>query len=258
MNQQVIQPGLFDEHVAEVIDHNRRLILRCDPLTKRKERHRRDDKLRRLKEKINERNAFVKDSKKAKPEAGLKAISRWIKAHKIAAFVELTLQDRMLEFTLDEHAKREHALLDGCYCIESDVPAQQLNKDALHQRYKDLQHVERDFRTLKTGLLEVRPIFVRKAQRTRGHVFISMLSLKIARLMHQRLKDAFGTTEDNPQAETLDSALAALSRLCLHHYTVADQELVALPRPDERQENILAALKVNIKAPLNTSARCTQ
>lgn len=258
INQQVIQPGLFDEQVAEVIDHNRRLILRCDPLTKRKERHRRDDKLRRLQEKINDRNAFVNDSKKAQPQAGLKALKRWIKTHKIAAFVELTLQDRTLVFTLDEQAKREHALLDGCYCIETDVPTEQLNKDAVHQCYKDLQQVERDFRSLKTGLLEVRPIFVRKAQRTRGHVFISMLSLKIARLINHRLKDAFGTTDDNPYAETLDSALAALSRLCLHHYTIADQELVALPRPDARQENLIAALKFNIKAPLNPSARCTQ
>lgn len=258
INQQVIQPGLFDEQVAEVIDHNRRLILRCDPLTQRKERHRRDDKLRRLQEKVNDRNAFVKDSKKAQPQAGLKTLKRWIKAHKIAAFVELTLQDRTLVVTLDEQAKSEHALLDGCYCIETDVPTGQLNEEAVHQCYKDLQQVERDFRSLKTGLLEVRPIFVRKAQRTRGHVFISMLSLKIARLINHRLKDAFGTTDDNPHAETLDSALAALSRLCLHHYTIADQELVALPRPDSRQENLIAALKFNIKAPLNTSARCTQ
>ena len=34
---------------------------------------------------------------------------------------------------------------------------------------------------MKTGLLEIRPIFVRKADRTRGHALVTMLALKIVR-----------------------------------------------------------------------------
>ena len=34
-----------------------------------------------------------------------------------------------------------------------------------HERYLDLTRVEQDFRTLKTGLLEIRPVFVREARR---------------------------------------------------------------------------------------------
>jgi hypothetical protein len=33
-------------------------------------------------------------------------------------------------------------------------------------------------------------------------VFVAMLSLKVLRLMEQRLHAAFGTTHDNDQAET--------------------------------------------------------
>jgi hypothetical protein len=50
-----------------------------------------------------------------------------------------------------------------------------------------LQKVERDFRTMKTGLLEIRPVFVRKESRTRGHVFCSMLALKLQREVERRL-----------------------------------------------------------------------
>ena len=76
-----------------------------------------------------------------------------------------------------------------------------------------------------------------------------MLSLKVLRLMEQRLHAAFGTTHDNDQAETVDSALMALSRLCLQHYQIGEQEIVGLPRPDARQQQILSALQVTLTAP---------
>ncbi len=129
------------------------------------------------------------------------------------------------------------------------MPAEHLSTQEVHDRYKDLQDVERNFRRLKTAFLEVRPIFVRKEQRTRGHVFIAMLALKVLRLMERRLNAAFATTDTNPQAETPESALAALSRLCLQHYTVGDQQIVGLPRADARQQNILDALGVTLTAP---------
>jgi transposase len=202
-----------------------------------------------LAERLAERNAFVAQSKRAKPEAGLKQLKQWARQHKLSAFVELTLNDRAIELQIDEPAKDEAALLDGCYCIESDVSAEHLSPQDVHDRYKDLQQVERNIRRLKTAFLEVRPIFVRKAQRTRGHVFVAMLALKVLRVMEQRLGGAFGTTETNPEAETADSALTALSRLSLEHYTLGKQKIIGLPRPDARQKQILDALNVKLVAP---------
>lgn len=245
----VIQPGLFDEQVAEVVHGDKRLVLRCDPATQRKERHRREDKLQRLVERVAERNGFVAQSARAKPEAGLRQLKQWASHYKLSAFVELTLKDRAIELQIDEQAKQQAGLLDGCYCIESDVPAEHLSSQDVHDRYKDLQAVERDFRRLKTTFLEVHPIFVRKEPRTRGHVFIAMLALKVLRLMEQRLATVFGTTETHPESETADSALAALSRLSLQHYTIGDQDITGLPRPDARQQGILDALNVKLVAP---------
>ena len=179
----------------------------------------------------------------------MKQLKQWVRQYKLSAFVELTLNQRAIELHIDAQAKQEAELLDGCYCIESDVPAEHLNTQDVHDRYKDLQAVERNFRRLKTTFLEVRPIFVRKAQRTRGHVFIAMLALKVLRLMEQRLGRVFGTTETNAEAETVDSALTALSRLCLQHYTIGDQDIIGLPRADARQQQILDALNVKLVAP---------
>jgi hypothetical protein len=108
-----------------------------------------------------------------------------------------------------------------------------------------LQKVERDFRAMKTGLLEVRPVFVRKESRTRGHIFACMLALKVSREMERRLQAAFGTTDSNPHTVTLPDALSALSRLCLLHYPInVDTTVTRLPRPDCRQKEILTALGV--------------
>jgi hypothetical protein len=54
------------------------------------------------------------------------------------------------------------------------VPQTLLEAQAVHDRYRDLHEVEQDCRTMKTGLLEVRPIFVRKAPRPRAPVFVTM------------------------------------------------------------------------------------
>ena len=122
-------------------------------------------------------------------------------------------------------------------------------KQAVHDSYVGLQKVERDFRTLKTGLLEVRPVFVRKESRTRGHVCSCLLALKIAREIDRRLQTALGTTETDPHAITLPDAMASLSRLCLLHYPVnGDTTVTRLPPPDAHQTEILKALGVALPA----------
>jgi len=63
------------------------------------------------------------------------------------------------------------------------------------------------------GLLEMRPIFVRKARRTRAHVLVTMLALKVVREMRRALIAAFGTTDDDKMAVTVEDALLALARL---------------------------------------------
>ncbi len=108
-----------------------------------------------------------------------------------------------------------------------------------------MQKVERDFRTMKTGLLEVRPVFVRKESRTRGHVFCCLLALKLVRELERRLTGALGKTDANPYAVTVADALAALSRLTLLAYPLDNgSSVMRLPKPDQAQLAILEALKV--------------
>ena len=57
---------------------------------------------------------------------------------------------------------------------------------------------------MKTTLFEICPIFVRKEKRTKGHVFISMLVLKIARLIRNNLQNVFGSTDEDVEVVAAD------------------------------------------------------
>ncbi len=242
LKNKVLQPDLFDTDLTEVEHEGRRLILRRNESTVRREQLRRQDKLARLKEKIEARNAFVKEHPRAKAQAGLEETQRWIKTHKLTAFVNIGLEDRTLSFTVDEHAMEDNALLDGCYTLETDVSRSHMNAATVGARYLDLQKVERNFRTLKTGFLEVRPIFLRNGERTKAHVFVAMLALKITRTFEEKLHQAFGTTDDDPNAVDLEEALTALSRITYLHYETNGQSVTRLPRLDDQQHAILSAL----------------
>lgn len=247
----VLQTDLFDTDMTEVEHEGKRLILRRNEAVRHREQQRRDDKLTKLKQRIEERNAFVEAHVRAKPEAGLKQLQAWIKHHKLNAFVTITLTDRHIEMTINESAMQDSALLDGCYTLETNVSTDLMSPQTVEERYRDLQQVERNFRHLKTGFLEVRPIFLRKATRTKGHVFVAMLALKITRLFETKLRQAFGTTDASPDALTLDDALAALSRIIYLHYKEAGQVITRLPQPDPLQHSIFQAL--NISFPCNAS-----
>ncbi|MGH8521853.1 MAG: IS1634 family transposase [Gammaproteobacteria bacterium] len=252
LKQGVLQADLFDTEIAEVEHQAKRLILRRNEAIRYREGQRREDKLSRLRERLAQRNAFVQAHRRANPRAGLEQLADWIKRHRLQAFVRLTLEERRLHCTVDEEAMAESALLDGCYLLETDVSPQHMDPQTVDARYRDLQQVERNFRTLKTGLLEVRPIFLRKAARTKAHVFIALLALKLTRLFERRLHRAFGTTDEDPHALTLDDALTALSRMTYLYYPVNDKTFARLPRPDAIQSAIFSALGITFP---NTAAR---
>lgn len=240
-----LQLGLFHEKVCEVEADGLRYLLRKNESETAREQHRLQDKLAKLAGKIERRNQQVEASVRCQPEAGLRQVQAWIVRYKLAGLVEARLEASVLTLVRNDAAIERALELAGCYVIVSDVSKDRMSGQEIHDSYVGLQKVERDFRAMKTGLLQVRPVFVRKESRTRGHVLACMLALKVSREMDRRLQAIFGTTDSDPHTLTLPDALASLSRLCLLHYSIdADTTVTRLPRPDERQKQILAALGV--------------
>ena len=251
LHHDAIQMNLFDTQVQEVSDGGRRWVLRRNEEVMRKKQHRRADKLDKLRQKVEQRNEFVQSSQRANPQSGLKQLQAWLKRYKLHSFVTLSLSERILHIDIDEQAQAEAALLDGCYVLETDVAEQTMSAATVDATYRSLGQVERNFRMIKTGFLEVRPIFLRKANRTRAHVFVAMLALKILRTMQTQLSDAFGSTEDDVYAMTPSDALSALHNYGYLRYPLPTMTVLRLPKLNERQSAIFEAL--DIPAPKNRS-----
>ena len=69
----------------------------------------------------------------------------------------------------------KEALLDGCYVLKTDMAKEDITSCQAHKRYKEQATVEWAFRTMKTTLLEMHAIYVRKSNRTKAHVFTVMV-----------------------------------------------------------------------------------
>jgi hypothetical protein len=93
------------------------------------------------------------------------------------------------------------AALDGIYVLRTPVPAAGLDAPAVVTAYKNLKHVERDFRSIKADDLDLRPVFHRLEERVKAHVLICMLACYLT--WHLRRAWAPLTfTDENPPAGT--------------------------------------------------------
>ena len=98
-----------------------------------------------------------------------------------SSLISIEENNRKFDVIIDELKIEEQAKLDGCYVVKTKVPKDELATEVAHDRYKDLGLVELAFRTMKTTLEKMRPIFVRKEDRTRGHIFVVMLAYMITK-----------------------------------------------------------------------------
>jgi hypothetical protein len=88
---------------------------------------------------IEERNAFVRQSTRADPAAGLRQLEQWVKRHKLHGFMTLSLEQDQIRCEIDQEKMTEVALLDGCYVLETTVAAERMDAQTVDERYRDLQ-----------------------------------------------------------------------------------------------------------------------
>jgi hypothetical protein len=150
----------------------------------------------------------IKDADKIGVRAG-----RVINRYKVAKHFILDISDRRLDWRRDQAAIDAEAALDGIYVIRTPLPADRLGAAATVTAYKNLAHVERDFRSLKADDLDLRPIHHWLDDRVRGHVLICMLAAYLTWHLRKALAPLTYTDEqpparDNPVAPARRSSRA--------------------------------------------------
>ena len=88
--------------------------------------------------------------------------------------------------TIDEEKVKSEASFDGKWVLTTNTD---LTAEKVALKYKELWQVERVFRDIKT-LLETRPIFHKRNDTIRGHVFCSFLALILRKELERRLESS--------------------------------------------------------------------
>jgi len=203
----IFQMELFEQELAEVLtDEGIRYVLRRNPMRAQEMRDTRHAKLATLQAQVAKQNHYLTAHPRANAQGALQKLVARAEKLRIADWVELTLVERTITLTIKEDVQQKAAQLDGCYVLKTDLTPAQAPKELVHDRYKDLASVEQAFRACKTVHLEVRPIFVRRAARTRAHAFVVMLAYQIIQYL-AACWSAFDVT--------VEEGLHALTTLCL-------------------------------------------
>jgi hypothetical protein len=225
--------------LAEVLaDEDIRYVLRRNPVRGQEIQDTRHAKLATLQAHVAKRNHYLTDHPRAHVQGALQKLVARAEKLRIADWVELTLEGRALKLTVNASAQQEAAKLDGCYVLKTDLTPAQVPKEMVHDRYKDLASVEQAFRTCKTAHLEVRPIFLRREERTRAHALVVMLAYQIIRYLAS-CWSAFDVT--------VAEGLHALTTLCL--VEVAPQHAPSyhcLPTPRDTIARLLHSADITL------------
>jgi transposase len=243
-----IQMELFAAEVCEVQQEGVRYVLRRNPIRAEQLAASRADKQAKVEQLRQDRNRYLVEHPRARVATAEKALRAKIVRLKIHAWLEVRAEGRTVKLTVNQPALEEAARLDGCYVIKTDLPESAASKQAVHDRYKDLAQVEQAFRTCKTTHLETRPIHVRTAEHTRGHVFAVML----AYLIRRALSRAWATLD-----VTVEEGLHQLQMLCATEVKVeGGGSCLRIPTPGPAGAALLKALDVHLPEVLpHTDAR---
>ena len=122
--------------------------------------------------------------------------------------------------------------------LATDLPKALIAKEVVHDRYKDLTKVEWAFRDSKSVHLEMRPVYLRAENRTRGHAVVVMLAYLMAQELRRRWRNIDLTVQEG---------LDRLASLCLVEVRIggrASYNQVPTPREDVRRLFDAAAIAI--------------
>ena len=239
----VLQMELFDQELAEVsTDEGLRYVLRRNPVRADEVRASRQDKLKVVQAEADRQNGYLGEHGRARVEVAVAKVARRCEKLRLSAWVKPAASGRVIALQIDQPGLAEEEKLDGCYVLKTDLSAALADAQTVHGRYKDLALVEWAFRTSKTVQLEMRPIHVRLAGRTRGHAVVVMLAYRIVQELAGRWRDIDATVQEG---------LDEMSTLCATELLVDGRPRCnCIPQPRASVGRLLAAAAVRLPAAL--------
>ncbi len=155
--------------IKEVSVSGRRYVVCLNPKEARKDQADREAILASLEEQLK---------RGAKSLVGNRGFRRYLKSEKGA-------------FSIDREKVKQDARFDGKWVLTTNTS---FRADEVALKYKELWQVEHVFRDAKS-LLETRPIYHKRDETIRGHVFCSFLALLLKKELYRRIEAAGNSFE---------------------------------------------------------------
>jgi len=197
-----LQLSLFDEQdLAEITSDDfpgERLIACRNPVLAADRARKREDLLQATEKLLAAITARVAAGRLAGAAAIGVEVGKVISKYKTGKHLSLTITDHSLVIERDQARIDAEAALDGFYVLRTPVPADQLDSPAVVTACKNLARVERDFRSIKSGDLDLRPVYHRLEERVRAHVLICMLACYLTWHLRQAWAPLTFTDQDPP------------------------------------------------------------
>jgi len=201
-----LQLSLFDEQdLAEITSGDfpgERLIACRNPFEAAKRARTREALLAATEADLGKIAAQVAAGRVKDPDKIGVAAGKVINKRKVAKHFILDIGERRISWRRDPDSISAEAATDGIYVIRTPVPAATLDAPGAVAAYKNLAHLERDFRHIKADDLDLRPIWHRLEDRVRGHVLICMLACYLIWHLRQAWAPLTFTDEHRPARAT--------------------------------------------------------
>ncbi len=229
-----LQLSFVNEELGEVESEGIRYIFRGNPIREEEmEASGGTDRLEGARSVASALSAALAESPRKRADVALRKVTEKIEKLSADGFAAGRLEGRSgVSVEVDEEALERILRLDEVYVMKTDTPAYELDKEKVHAAYKNLYGFERDFRRMKTDL-QVRPVYVRKENRTRGHALTVMLALILRRELEKRLACI--------EKEAVH-AVTILNGWTLLRERLGTVDFCRLPKPNAMQQDILDAL----------------
>ena len=208
------------------------------------------------------------------------AVGRAIGKYKMGKHFRRDITDTTFTYRRDQARIDAEAELDGIYVLRTSVHTDALDPAGVVDSYKKLANIERDFRTIKTDDLDLRPIHHRLDERVRAHVLICLLACYLVWHLRKAWAPLTYTDEHPPQRDNPVAAaqrsnhadakaahkhdadgnplrsfrglldhLATLTRNQVHYHGAStDVPVLADPTPDQRRAFDLLATPIPLTA----------
>jgi transposase len=212
--------------------------LRRNPVRQEEIRASRRDRQAVLEKEVKKSTDYLSEHPRAKVEVQQRNLDARLKRLGLGKWLSITSEGRTIVIKTDEELLREEEKLDGCYALRTNLHENECSAEKVHERYKALAEVEFDFRTMKTGHLEIRPFYGIKEENKRAHALTAMLALKVRRYLAQAWRTENLTVEEGLRE------LESLSVLRIKDAHGNGHEL--LPAPNEVQSRLLKLAKVTL------------